>query len=111
MVLARRPQLLPSVAAGGLLLGALGQHPYGYYTLLRWAVTIAAIVVAWTAWHSNAQLVTWLYVGIAVLFNPISPIYLDRATWRPIDVATAACFLGALALQRKPLPELGSSGS
>lgn len=95
-----RPHLIPALAAAVLLLVALGEHPYGYYTFLRWATTIAALVVAWVAWERQHPVV-WLFIGIAVLFNPIAPVYLDRETWRPIDIAAAVCFLGSLALTRR----------
>jgi hypothetical protein len=96
-----RPHLIPALAAAVLLLVALGQHPYGYYTFLRWAVTVAAVVVAWVAWDSAAQWATWVFVGIAILFNPIAPVYLNRETWRPIDVACAAIFVASVALERR----------
>jgi hypothetical protein len=97
-----RPHAIPALAAAALLVIALGEHPYGYYTFLRWSVTIAALVVAWVAWHSPAQIATWLFIGIAVLFNPIAPVYLTRETWRAIDVATAVCFLASLGVKRRP---------
>lgn len=93
-----------------LLLVALGQHPYGYYTFLRWTVTIAAIVVAWVAWNSTAQWATWPFVGIAVLFNPIAPVYLDRETWRPIDVLCALVFIASLALERRVVEQASGVG-
>lgn len=98
--MATRPHVIPALAAAGLLLIALGQHPYGYYTFLRWVTAIAALAVAWVAWNSRAQWATWLFVGVAILFNPLAPIYLDRATWRPIDVACAVGFLASLAIKR-----------
>lgn len=96
-----RPHVIPAVAAALLLFVALGSHPYGYYTFLRWAVCIAAIVVGWVAWASATQWLTWPFVGVAILFNPLAPVYLRRATWRPIDVVCALAFLGAIVLERR----------
>ena len=96
-----RPHAIPAIAAVVLLLVALGQHPYGYYTFMRWVVTIAAVVVASVGWHSIVQWTTWPFVGIAMLFNPLVPVYLDRATWRPIDVICAVSFAASLALARR----------
>jgi hypothetical protein len=31
---------------------------------------------------------TWIFGVLAVLFNPIAPVYLQRATWQIIDWAT-----------------------
>ena len=102
-----RPHAIPAVAAAVLLFIGLGHHPYGYYTFLRWAVTIAAIVVAVVAWKSSAQWVTWPFVGIAILFNPIAPIYMTRQHWRPIDIVCAIAFLASLKIEtrRDPVTE------
>lgn len=98
-----RPHLIPAVAAALLLFLALGQHPYGYYTFLRWAVCVAAVVVAWVAWRSKVQWVCWVFVAIAILFNPLAPVYLHRSTWRPIDVIGGLAFLGSIAIERHDL--------
>jgi hypothetical protein len=95
-----RPHAIPAVAAAILLVVALGDHPYGYFTFLRWSVSVAAIVVAWVAWSSRTQPATWLFVGIAILFNPIAPVYMSRDNWSAIDIVAAVCFLASLALRR-----------
>jgi hypothetical protein len=93
--------MIPAIAAALLLLMAEGQHPYGYYTFLRWAVCVAAVVVAWVAWHSTAQWAAWVFIGVAILFNPIAPVYLHRSTWRLIDVACAVAFVAAASIKRR----------
>jgi len=104
-----RPHAIPAVAAAILLIVALGHHPYGYYTFLRWAVTIAAIIVAVVAWKSNSPWVTWAFVGIAILFTPIAPVYMSRHSWRPIDIICAIAFLASLKIEtrRDPAPDPG----
>jgi hypothetical protein len=96
-----RPHLIPAAAAALLLFAAVGQHPYGYYTFLRWTVCIAAIFVAWISWHSQAQWATWLFTGVAALFNPVAPVYLHRSTWRPIDIVCGLVFVGSTAIERR----------
>jgi hypothetical protein len=96
-----RPQVVPALGSAALLFAALGDHPYGYYTFLRWVVCLSAIVVAWVAWHSRAQWATWVFVVVAVLFNPIAPVYLERSTWQPIDVICGIGFLAATGLERQ----------
>jgi hypothetical protein len=86
-----------------LLFLAVGDHPYGYYTFLRWVVCVAGLVVAWVAWHSDRQWATWPFVGIAILFNPLAPVYLHRSTWRPIDIACGVAFLASLGIRRRDL--------
>lgn len=99
-VLHARPHLFPAVAAAGLLVVALGEHPYSYYVFLRWAVTSAAVFVAYLGFREDNQLVAWLFVAVACLFNPIAPVYLARETWRVVDVVAALLFLASLTLRR-----------
>ncbi len=85
-----------------LLIWALDDHPYSYYTLLRFAVsavsaygTIFAIKLKKNDW-------AWLLGIIAILFNPFIPIHLDRNTWTLIDVGVAIILLVSLFLLKKP---------
>ena len=47
--------------------------------------------------EDRRAVVTWLFVGIALLFNPLAPVYLDRGTWRPLDIACGLAFLAVAA--------------
>ena len=104
-----RPHAIPAVAAAILLVVALGHHPYGYFTFLRWAVTVAAIAVAGAAWKSAFQWVTWPFVAIAILFNPIAPIYMTRQDWRPIDIICAIAFAASLNVRTMPSSDLSAA--
>ena len=71
-----------------LFLGAF-PLPYGYYMLLRVIVFVSALYVM----SQNKD--EWLYVflGIAILFNPILPIYLSKAIWIPLDIVVGILYL------------------
>jgi hypothetical protein len=43
-----------------------------------------------------------LLVGIAILFNPLIPIYLKRQTWIWVDLASAAAILAHMIFVRGP---------
>lgn len=77
--------------------------PYGYYQLLRLAV---AALGGWLVIGANRQQNTiWTITGagLALLYNPMIPVYLKRATWAPIDlVAAALCVVAAIKLSRSP---------
>ena len=68
-----------------MLVVALLQLPYGYYTLLRLVVCVSALIIAYQSWSKYAA---WsIAFGIvALLFNPLIIVALDRETWAPIDV-------------------------
>lgn len=79
------------VGAAALLLLALGDWPYGYYQLLRVVVCGVGIYGFYTAYRGGRQQVwLWLFGTIAVLWNPVFPIYLERAVWSVLDVVGAA---------------------
>ena len=84
---------IATVISVAMLFLAMLDLSYGYYTLLRWIVTASAIFLAWMAY--NAKKTFWLFsMGIvALLFNPIAPIHLDKETWVIIDPIVAGLFL------------------
>lgn len=96
-----RPHLVPALVAAAMLFSAgLQRHEYGFYQALRWITCLAAVAVAVTAW-TRLQAVSWVFLAVAVLFNPLSPIRLSRETWQPIDLVVGALFLVAAGVARK----------
>lgn len=64
-----------------------------YYKFLRVVVTIGAIAIAYFLIPKQWQ---WklIFVAVAILFNPIFPIYLyEKSKWIPIDIITGILFL------------------
>ena len=88
------PSIVWIIPAAALLI-ALAPLPYGYYTLLRIVVCGSAALIAYKQFQKERLVSLWvvLMIGVAILFNPFLPIYLDREIWAPIDVITAAIFL------------------
>lgn len=78
------------------LIVALGPNPYSYYMLLRDFVCIVTVYLALTANKARQTGWLWSFIGIAVLFNPFLPVYLERSTWTAIDLITACIFLVSL---------------
>jgi len=75
-------------------LAAVLPLPHGYYMLLRPVMCIGAAIVAWNLYQSvkTANWQVWAFVAIAVLFNPLIPIHMNRAVWLPINLVAAALF-------------------
>lgn len=97
--------LWPITAA--LLVIATFDLPYGYYTLLRIVVCAFAVAVFACAWDGDAPTRIWplTFVGVAIVFNPLIPIHLDRATWFFLDVGAAVLIVAHLATARlRPEP-------
>ncbi|MBA7582492.1 hypothetical protein ES708_24422 [subsurface metagenome] len=76
-----------------MLFGAVAEWPYGYYTILRWITCITSILVVIQAFEKNIDWAKVVFIVIAILFNPLAPIYLSRSTWIPLDIVTAIIFL------------------
>lgn len=74
-----------------LLLLALGPWPYGYYTFLRLVVCASALYAAFVLLSGGkSPWLGWIFVGLAILYNPIFRVHLDRETWSLINLASAA---------------------
>lgn len=82
-----------TVVASLALLAAFGPWPYGYFQLLRLAVCGVAAYGAYLAFRSQDGTWGWGLTFIAVLFNPLAPIYFDRSTWLVLDVGAAVALL------------------
>jgi hypothetical protein len=72
---------------------ALANLPIGYYTFLRIVITIGAVAVVITELKTGINFWVIAFGLIAVVFNPIIPVYLyDKALWAPIDIVAAILF-------------------
>lgn len=85
-----------------ILLVATARLPYGYYTFTRVVICGSAALIAFTGWEDSTTSRMWsvLFALLAVLFNPIFPIYLKRGTWFYLDVGAAVVFAAHLVLVR-----------
>ncbi len=79
-----------------MLFWALDRHQTGYFTILRFLVTITAAWSLWVALSIEKMYWVWIMGGAAILFNPVIPIYLNRDTWAIIDILMAIIFVISL---------------
>lgn len=86
-----------------LLLLALAPLPYGYYTLLRIVVCAAAAFLAFKQFQENQRVSGWMVtlLAIAMLFNPLIPVHLNREIWTFIDLVVAAIFVAHFVIIRR----------
>ena len=85
--------LRASVICTVLVVIGVFELPYGYYTLLRLCLCGAAVAVIFLAYDSLNEVSRWLFGAIAVLYNPIIPIYLgDKSVWIVLNVITVLVF-------------------
>jgi len=78
----------------GLLFIGLFDLPIGYYTLLRIIVTIGSVAVVVSEFENGFNFWVITFGLIAILFNPLIPIYLnDKSAWMPIDIIAGILFI------------------
>ena len=97
-----RPHAIPAAVAALALFAALGEWPYGYYTLLRLLVCGAGAYTAFVMYQWQKVGLAWLFGFIAVLFNPIVTVHLSRALWQPMDVICGTVFALVAIAVKKP---------
>lgn len=91
--------ILTLVAAGFLLVALSSGLPYGYFTLMRFVVCAVGIYLAYKTYEENKEsLWVWAFGFVAVLFNPIFPIYLKRAQWEVVDLVVGVFFVVSIFL-------------
>ena len=91
-------KILPIFALA--LLGCLLPMPYGYFMLVRFAAMIIFALMAYEYYKQKKEGMTIFFAAIAVLFQPLFKISLDRITWNVVDVVMAI-FLFILWLKEK----------
>ena len=87
-----RPHAIPAAVAALALFAALGEWPYGYYTLLRLVVCGAGAYTAFVMYQWQKPGLAWLFGFVAVLFNPVVTVHLSRSLWCPIDLSCPILF-------------------
>ena len=76
-----------------LLLIAVLPLPYGYYMLLRLIIPVCSIIVAVNAYKTQPDTIfLYVFIGMAILYNPLIPISLFKEIWIVINLITAGAF-------------------
>jgi hypothetical protein len=84
------PRRASQVSALALILSVLPVWPYFYYILLRYLVGVTAVLLIVRANELKKSYWVWLWIAVAIVFNPIAPFYLPAQ----MQVATSlACGL------------------
>lgn len=91
-----------SISCAAFLVLAIFRFPIGYYTFLRIAITLGAILILLDELKREFNLWVLLFGGVAILFNPILPIYLyKKSLWIPIDIGSAILFVSHTLKNKK----------
>lgn len=92
-----------------MLLLCLAPMPYGYFMLVRFVMMVAFGLMAYRYFTIKKSVAAWVFVILAVLFQPIFKIVLGRGIWNAVDVVVAV-FLVAIYVVERRLERIGSVG-
>jgi hypothetical protein len=89
------------VLPAAMSLIALADLPYGYYQLLRIVVTACACWIAIGFYCRKSLIGTATFGVIAIIFNPIAKIHMERDVHSIFNVLSAATLIGGLWWQSR----------
>lgn len=84
-----------------LLWALLPVNPYGYYQLLKVLVCAGCSYLGVKTWNaSKGKDLVWLYITMAVIYNPLAPLHLGRPIWTVVNILTVV-ILAAIELKSR----------
>jgi hypothetical protein len=89
------------IAAVMLVFAAAEKQPDSFYTLLRWVCCAVFAYSAITSLQMKRMLWLVIFGALAVLFNPIFPLPLDRSQWIVADWFSIGAMVIATFVFRK----------
>ncbi|MDR1518037.1 MAG: hypothetical protein LBS52_08100 [Dysgonamonadaceae bacterium] len=75
--------------------------PYGFYQFVRFAGMIGFAFLAYQANEEKNQAETFIFVGLALLFQPFFKIALGRELWNVVDVIVGIGLILSLFIKPK----------
>lgn len=100
----KHPVFIPSLASAALLFLAIPEFwPYGYYVFLRWAVCLSAVLITFNSYTVDRKMFLFSSIPIAILFNPIAPVHIDKEIWIVIDIIVGLYMIVAGFSVRSPV--------
>jgi hypothetical protein len=89
------------IAAVMLVFAAAEKRPDSFYTMLRWICCAVFAYSAVISFQMKRVLWLWIFGVLAVLFNPIFPLGLDRSLWIVADWFSIGAMVIAAFIFRK----------
>ncbi|MBI2050716.1 MAG: hypothetical protein HYT31_02830 [Parcubacteria group bacterium] len=94
----------PAIVSSIVLFLSVFPMPYGFYTITKIIVTASSIYYAYYLYRALRKkgFWFWCFVAVAILFNPIMPIYLyNKTLWGAIDFVVIGLFVIFIFKQKK----------
>ena len=101
---------VPLYLAAVLLL-CLAPMPYGYYTLVRFLATVVFGIYAYRCYMAKKEAMTWVFVTLALLFQPFAKVALGREIWNIVDVIVAIGLIALFFWERNEEKKVGKANT
>ncbi|MBN2682919.1 MAG: hypothetical protein JXR58_10455 [Bacteroidales bacterium] len=75
--------------------------PYGYYQLVRFIALVGFVILAYQSNLEGRQIEMIIYIGLALLFQPIYKITLGRELWNIVDVVVGIALILSIFIKPK----------
>lgn len=75
--------------------------PYGYYQFVRFAAMVGFGYLAYKANEQGTKNETFIYLVLAILFQPFVKIALGRTIWNIVDVIVAIGLIASISTANK----------
>jgi hypothetical protein len=96
-----RTEILIKGILAVLLFLCLLDMPYGYYQLVRFLALIGFAILAYKSYERQENTITIVYVGLAILFQPLLKISLGKELWNIVDVIVGIGLIGTIFMKPK----------
>jgi len=90
-----------AIAAGLLVWAMMGRHRSEYYLLMRCVTCLAAVFSAYIGAIQKKHVWVLVFGGVAVVFNPLLRVHLERNTSDLMNLAAAFLLLGSMGAVRE----------
>lgn len=77
------------------------EMPYGYFQLVRFLALVGFAILAFKANQYSRQTEMLIYIGLAILFQPLIKISLGRQIWNIIDLIVGIGLIIAIFVKSK----------
>jgi len=78
--------------------------PYGFYQLVRLLALLGFSILAYDASRKENKTEMIIYIGLAILFQPLIKISLGRSLWNMVDVVVAVGLILSILRDRSTKP-------
>lgn len=84
-----------------LLMLCLLDMPYGFYQFVRFAALVGFSYLAFIANKNNNTNAIFIYIALALLFQPFFKVVLGRTIWNIVDVIVGIALVVSLFVKPK----------